>query len=243
MAQWDYSWKSAGKRVEMELDLSRLRLPEPAEYTGGMGIRIENTGEKIQAVTINGQPHVAFGERIIILPNLNRGANRIAATLGPGSSQAAHLTYVSKRMPFARKKGKDLEFRLLAKSKARFSLYTSQPAVLLNADWQEWNRKGDHQLNGHVTSDRTLVLTRAKRAGFGITQAGLPIAGLRETPARISLTLESAGGDANTLRFRSARAPKRSTLGDRPVQVSRYGSDFEISLPQFRGKAELHIEF
>lgn len=59
-----------------------------------------------------------------------------------------------------------------AKSKARFSLRMREPAILLNADWQEWDRKGDHQLNGYVTSDRTLVLKRTKRKGFGGRRAG-----------------------------------------------------------------------
>jgi hypothetical protein len=243
MAQWDYSWKSEGNRIEMDLDLAPLRLPETAEYTGGMGIRIENTGEQIQSVSINGQPHFAFAGRLVILPNLRKGVNRIAVTLGPEEPPAAHVTYVSKRMPTIQKTGENLEFRLLTKSKARFSLSTAQPAVLLNADWQEWDRKLDHQLNGYVTSDRTLVLAKAKRTGFALTRATLPVTAFQETASGISLTLGSAVDGASALWFRATKPPKTITLAGRALRSAKVGLDYEVPLPEVQAKSELRIEF
>jgi hypothetical protein len=241
MAQLEYSWKSEGNRVEMELDTSHLRLPQTFDFLPGMGIRIENTGQKIQSVTINGQPHFAFADSMVILPALNKGINRIAVTLGPVTAAGPHITYVSKRMPIVRKKGADIEFQMITKAKGRFSAHLDHPSVLLHADWQEYDRKGDQQLNGYVMSDRTLVLTDIK--GFGVTRATLPIASAKGAASKVTLALDSNSAAGNSLRFRAAKAPRQVTMAGQTLQAAASGADYEVTLPEFRDHADLNIEF
>ena len=243
MAQWDYSWKSDGKTIEMNLDSAGLRLADTVHYTGGMGIRLENTTDKIQSVSINGQPHFAFDDHLVILPNLNKGVNRIVITLGPNGSQSAHLVYVSKRMPSIREQGDSLEVNIVAKTKARFAFYLNEPGVLLDADWQEWNRKGDHRLDGYVTSDRSLVLKRAKRTGFSIASSTVRISDFKEGPSAVTLLLENSGGNGAVLRFRSQRLAKEAWLGEKSLNLARHASESEVTLPAFDGRAELKIAF
>ncbi|MCB0315927.1 MAG: hypothetical protein KDH84_22180, partial [Calditrichaeota bacterium] len=175
MAQWNYGWTSSGNKLEMRLDLSAVHLDEVADFTGGMGIKIENSGDYIQKVTINGVPHRAFHDRVVILPNLAKGPNIIKVELGPLPPQMSHLRFVSKRMPAIRETAGGLEVELLTKSKAKFAFYAAEPCVLLNADWQEWNRQNNRILNGYVTSDRSVLLKLLTKTDFRITRANLPV--------------------------------------------------------------------
>ncbi|HEX9652466.1 MAG TPA: hypothetical protein VGA99_02045, partial [bacterium] len=43
MAQWDYSWTVMNDKVDIMLDLSHVRLDTIPYFTGGMGLKIENT--------------------------------------------------------------------------------------------------------------------------------------------------------------------------------------------------------
>jgi hypothetical protein len=70
-----------------------------------------------------------------------------------------------------------------------------------------------------------------------------PIAGIREAGSRIVLAVEGAGDAGQAVRLRSTGTPKRATLGGRPVEIARAGTDFELTLPAFRGRAELDVEF
>jgi hypothetical protein len=98
MAQWDYSWKATDDGIEMMLDLSRLRRNDTAESVGRMGIRVENTRKFIQSVLIDGRVHLAFDDRLLILPNLAPGKKHtITSKLGSHPTSVPHrLTYRSK---------------------------------------------------------------------------------------------------------------------------------------------------
>ena len=238
LAQWDYSWQADDSRVDLTLDMSGLRKEEIAQFTGGMGIRIDNTADPIQSVTIDGQPHLAFSDHTVILPNLAKGLHKLSLTLGPLPSNATRLTYVSKRMPAVRQQADGLAVELLARSKARMSFHTDTPAVLVGADFQEWNRKGDRQLDAWVMSDRTVVLRKAARTGFGIVQASVRVLDFRDTASAVNLTLEGPSADS-PLRFTAGRAPKRILVNGKPVQAP----DSEIMVPQARGKVHVQVEF
>ncbi len=238
LAQWDYSWQADESRVDLTLDMSGLRRDEVAQFTGGMGIRIDNTLDSIQSVTIDGLPHHAYSDHVVILPNLAKGAHKLSVTMGPRPSNATRLTYVSKRMPSVRRQADGLAVDLLTRSKARMSFYTASPAVLVGADFQEWNRKGDRQLEAWVTSDRTVILREAARTGFGILQTSARVLDFRETPSTVNLTLEGPGADS-LLRFTARRTPRRILLGGKPVPAS----DSEIMVPQARGEVHLELQF
>jgi len=60
-------------------------------------------------------------------------------------------------MPSIASREDGIAVELLAKAKARMAFYSEAPAVLVGADYQEWNRRGDHELDAFVMSDRTAV--------------------------------------------------------------------------------------
>ena len=57
-------------------------------------------------------------------------------------------------MPSVKKSNLRLDAQILTKSKAKFSFKVKKPFILLNSDFQEWNREGDSILKGYVTTDR-----------------------------------------------------------------------------------------
>jgi hypothetical protein len=141
-------------------------------------------------------------------------------------------------MPAVRQQADGLAVELLAKSKARMSFHTDAPAVLVGADFQEWNRNGNRQLDAWVLSDRTVVLRKAVRTGFGILQASMRVLDFRETRSTVNLTLEGPGADS-PLRFTAGRTPKHIFIDGKPVPAP----NSEIMVPQARGKVQLEVEF
>ena len=73
-----------------------------------------------------------------------------------------------------------MTFNVKAKSKARFAIAAAEPAIALNADWQEWNDNDSH-IKGFVRSDRRIELVKISSAGFHLTRANLPILAVKET--------------------------------------------------------------
>jgi hypothetical protein len=65
----------------------------------------------------------------------------------------------------------------------------------------------------------------------------------RYAGSRIVLAVEGAGDAGQAVRLRSTGTPKRATLGGGPVEIARAGTDFELTLAAFRGRAELEVEF
>lgn len=243
MAQWNYRWRSEGNQIEMDLDLSGVLLDTIPHFTGGMGIKIENTTDLIQKVTINGKPHFAFDEQVIILPNLKKGVNKIVATLGPHAAPEARLTYISKRMPAIEKKGETIEVQVISKTKARCSFFAPEAAVVLNADWQEWNRAGDRMLNASVNSDRKLVLKKIGGTEFTLTRAAARIVDYKGEASRVILKLQANTQPEAAIHFRSAHAPKKVMLGNQQLEIVKSERDFCVKLPDFTGQADLIIGF
>lgn len=244
MAQWDYSWKTAGDRLELQLDLSAARLDTIPYFTGGMGIRIENTAKYIQSVAVNGASHPAFSDRTVILPNLQRGRNEIQIILAAHPSPETRLIYTSKRMPAIRSVAEGLEVELLTRSKARFSFYVEEPFVLFHADWQEWDRKGDRVLSGYVTSDRAIVLRKLAGGDFRITGATLPLLDFQQTGSAATLTLQSNRDQAERIvEFRSARPPVKILLEGREIPFQKLPGAYRAALPEWEGNAALKISF
>ena len=237
MAQWSYSWHSANNRVEIRLNLPR----ELGEFTGGMGIRIENTTDRIQGVAINGKEHYAFRDKLVILPNLSQAENSIVIRLGPYGSPQTRLTFVSKRMPTIEQTREGLETKILTKSKGKFSFKVGEPFILLNADWQEWNRKGDSMLNGYVTSDRRLLLRKTDKSGFIVSKATVPILGFKESQESVTLLLGRRDGSDRRLHFRCANRPAKVLFNGQALAYSSDGRDYQVALPELSERPELKI--
>ncbi len=242
MAQWDYRWSADDEKMAVVLDLSPVRTDTVPFFTGGMGLRIENTGRCIQAVMINGREHWAFSDRTVILPNLVKGRNTLEITLGPDPFRGPHLTYVSKRMPDIRKTAAGLEFTILTKCRARFDVYMEESFVLVNADRQEWNRKGDNLLRGTVDSDRKPVLRKIKNRAFSLCLCTVPVTDFRESGSNITMALGRGKEAGQTVVFRSPNPPRKVSLNSGNLDVVRKGDRCWIALPDFGDQAELRIE-
>ena len=243
MAQWNYSWKASDEGIEMTLDLSSLRRVDTAESLGGMAIRIENTRKFIQSVLIDGRVHPAFDDRLLILPNLAQGKmHTIIVKLGAQPASAPHLTYVSKQMTEATPTPRGLAFNVKAKAKARFAVAVAEPAVVLNADWQEWDDSDGH-IKGFVRSDRRIELANVSLSGFHITRANLPILAVNEKPGSLALRLAGPGQSAPRVSFRSDRKLHRATLGGQDLKFAEVGRAYELELPLFPNNTELILYF
>jgi hypothetical protein len=243
MAQWNYSWKASDDTIEMTLDLSSLRRNDTAEALGGIGIRVENTRKFIQSVLINGSMHPAFDDRLLILPNLASGKKHsITVKLGAQPTTAPHLTYVSKLMTDATPTPTGLAFNVKAKAKARFAVAVAEPAIALNADWQEWDSSDGH-IKGFVRSDRRIELIRVSTSGFHLTRANLPILAVKEDPGMLALRLASPGQEPPQFSLRSDQRLGRATLGGQDLKITNIGRRYQLELPPFTKESELILYF
>jgi len=243
MAQGDYTWESVGNELVMNLDLSKVLLETVLEYTGGMGIRLNNTHFMIQQVFIDGQEHFAYNEDVIILPNLINPSAEIKIVLGETSSIVPHLQYVSKRMPEIKKNGSDLTVTLLTKSNARFGFYAPPGFIVMNADWFEWNRRGKNRLNGYVTSDRTITLKQLKTQSLIFHQSDYLISNVKETESEIILTLPQEKEKQDKLiRFSSANEVQSIQLNNQPIEAKRDRDHYILKLNLMNGENKLSIK-
>ena len=95
-----------------------------------------------------------------------------------------------------------LAFKVRAKAKARFAVAVAGPAVVLNADWQEWDDSNGH-IKGFVRSDRRIELVKVSASGFHLTRANLPILAVKENPGTLALRLGASGSEAPQVSLRS----------------------------------------
>ena len=242
MAQSDYSWKSTGNELVLNLDLSRVHLKSILDYTGGMGIRINHTNMIIQRVTIDGHEHDAFSENVVILPNLDKPTAEIKITLGMELPKKPHLQYISKRMPTIGKNDGDLMVTLLTKNKGRFGFYAPPGYVVMNADWFEWNRKGNSRLNGYVISDRTITLKKLNLEGFTICYSELLISDIKENGSEIILTMPQDQEQHNKLfRFSSVNNVRSIQLNNQVNEPKKNGDQYILNLDLSKGENKLVI--
>ena len=243
MAQWNYSWKASDNSIEMTLDLSSLRLNDTAESLGGMGIRVENTRQFIHSVLIDGRVHPAFDDHLLILPNLTPGKKHsITIKLGAQPTTAPHLTYLSKQMTEAAPTPTGLAFYVKAKSKARFSIAVAQPAIVLNADWQEWDDSNGH-IKGFVRSDRRIELVQVQTSGFHLTRASAPILAVKENPETTALRLAAPSPEPALIGLRSDQQLRRATLAGQDLKITNIGRTYEVELPPYTKESDLILYF
>jgi hypothetical protein len=243
MAQWNYRWKSSGNNLELTIDFSRALTDTLPFFTGGMGIKIDNTNQYIQKVIINGKDHWAFNERVVILPNLKKGTNSIMISLGAIRCNDQRLIYVSSLMPEVRKRGDDLEVAVLTKSKARVKFYSHSPVVLINSDAQEWNRNGNSLLSAYVNSDRTISLRKLDGSQFLLNNSTVPIKDLKQSKGGVSLTIAPAIENVREIIFQSQKAPAKVTFGTQNLEVIKGYVEYKVVLPEYSTTTDLTISF
>ncbi len=238
MANWDFQWTYDDNTITLELLLTDTDL---VDYTGGMGINIENTSKYIQEVIINEEPHYAYQDRLVILPNLKAGKNVIQVFLGGNQSTEPHLTYISKRLASIEIVDNLLKFNTITKSKSRFSLFVDELGILLNADFQEWNRQGDKIVNAYVNSDRTIVLKTYPGSDFQLKYCNATVTDFNQDDMNVSMTLTSSTGDAHTVYFASSKSPKKVRFDDVSLPIETQGANYRVDLPRFDRPATLNI--
>ncbi|HOZ20886.1 MAG TPA: hypothetical protein PLO28_03820 [bacterium] len=243
MARWNYRWSTSGEKIVLELDLSEVGSDELASFAGGMGVSIENAGGCIQEVTINGKPHDAFRDRLVILPDLGKGVNRIEVTMGAQKPARPRLTYISQHMASLLRTGDQWQLPIVTKNRTRFRWQVPAGYALLHADAQEWDRLGDGSLYGHADSDRTVVLQKLDDERFAISRATLPVEKVISEKKRARILVRSNGRDENTFSFRAGSAPQKITFQNQPAAASLSGKEQIITLPKFDGEAEIQIQF
>ncbi|NUO82350.1 hypothetical protein HUU05_19930, partial [candidate division KSB1 bacterium] len=205
-------------------------------------IRIENTRAQIQKVRINGEPHAAFNDQVVILPNLQKGLNTIEVMLDKNISEQPRLTYISKRMLAIHTQGDSLIVQIQTKAKAKFDFFIPYPFVLLHADAQEWNRNGGDLVQGFVLSDRRLVLKPSRFNAFVISRASLPITNFKEEASVLTLSLRKGAG-ADSIWFQCAKPPQRLTFNNQPLRFQKVSNEYRVTLPDFVEQAKVTIAF
>ena len=244
LAQWNYKWKTKESEIEIELDLSNVLLDTIPYYIGGMGLRIENTNKKIDKVYINGQDHPAFTDNLIILPNLKKDLNTLHVWLADKPSSSSRLVFTSKRMPKITKNSGGIITEVVTNSKAKIAYYSEVPVILINADYQEWNRKDDNILLAYVNSDRSLELRILKGKEWVLNNADITILDIKEKNSSVVLTL-SAKDKPSSLCFTSVRNPVYIKLNEQEIIFEKNEKDhnYQVNIPPFSDKATLLIKY
>jgi hypothetical protein len=242
MAQWNYNWESDTDELTITIDFSQTTLETIPEYTGGMGIKIENTSKFIQNVYVNDVLYPGFNNRVVILPNLKAAKNTIRILLGPNPSTQPRLTFISKKMPVLNQLEKTIVVEVRTKSKAKMSFYAPDSYILLNADWQEWNRTGDQLLRAFVTSDRKISLTPLIHDLFVLRETDLRIDSIEEDEKSVTFSVRAGTGNKRIIRFNSEQPPKEILLNDEKIEYMQKRG-YEIKLPKFKDSGQLTISF
>jgi hypothetical protein len=242
MAQWDYDWRAEKDRLCMTLDLTRVNLDTMPRFTGGMGIAIENSPQTIQNVLIDGQPHEAFGDRLVILPNLSKSRHTLEIRLGDHPAAQPRLVYVSQLMPYCRRTGDGLELALVTRNKARFRFHAPPGYVLLNADYQVRDPLFTDRLSGFVTSDRKVFLNKIPGSSFSVYKSTLAIESIKCEQNKVTLKMKNNGCEFNQFWFRASSVPKSVRCGDRSVPWIESGSTYQMTTPRMEKDEEIVIQ-
>jgi hypothetical protein len=135
-----------------------------------------------------------------------------------------------------------LAFNIKTKSKARFAVAVTEPAVVLNADWQEWDDSNGH-IKGFLRSNRRIELVKVSTSGFHLTRANLPILTVNEKPGRLVLRLATPGPEPPRVSLGSDQQLRRATLGGEDLKITNIGRTYELEFPPFTKESELILYF
>lgn len=241
MAQADYQWSVNDDVIKLKLDLSAVSLDSVQNYTGGMGIRINNSSKYISKVTINGAEHFAFNKDVVILPNLNNNVADISITLGDAPAVEPVLNYVSKRLPFINKTDEGLSFEILTKSYAKYSLYSQGNFILLNSDGFRRKESEQNVIEGYVNSDRKVELRKINTDKIKFKSAAVEISDIILKGNNLVLKLRNENiNNKPQLSFNSNQIDK-IVFDNTEIKTTSVSYNNMISFPPFTGEKELTI--
>jgi len=242
LAQWNYNWSVKNDTMEITMNLSAVQNDSIGKYTAGMGLRIENTRKVINHVLIDDNQYYGFDDHHIILPVFNPGINNIKIYLSDKSCEQSRLTYISKRFRDIEKKQNDLVVNVLTKSKAKFSFFTQQPSIILNADWQKYSQILPDIIKGYVSSNRQLIL-RETGANFSLVESSYRITDFERRGENLQFQIETNQSDEKVFCFKTARIPKSATIASDKLSIQLKNNQYYLQIPDFEYKNQLSIQF
>ena len=243
MAQSNYDWSVDGNEINFKLDMSGVGLDSAFQYTGGMGVRINNSFKKINKVFINGEEHFAFNNELVILPNLPETTADIKIILSDSENTEPHLTYISKRLHHIEKTEDGLEFNTLTKSKTKFTLEATEGYLLLNANEFNYSSKHSNQIDGYVNSDRNITMKKIKLEDFAIIKSSIRISDYSEKENEIIFKIVNSDSSYYTqFQFKSTNEIKQVLIDNAEVKVNREGTKYSVEILPFEGEKELIIK-
>lgn len=243
MAQSNYDWYVEDNEINIKLDIGSVALDSAFLYTGGMGIRINNTSKMISKVLINGSEHFAFNDNLVILPNLYGTTADIKIVLADVKNIGPHLTYISKRMPAIEKNETELHLNILTKIKAKFTFHAPNDYLLLNADGFNYSLSNPNEINGYVNSDRAVRLKKINSNGFSISNCTVLISDFLENGKDIVLKINSSNSlDSNQFHFKSTKEINQVLLDSKEMKMNKEGNRYSMVIDQFEGEKELTIK-
>ena len=242
MAQSNYSWSVNGDELNFKFDISNLGLDSANLYTGGMGIRINNTSKKISKVFIDNTEHFAFYDNLVILPNIAGSSVDIKIILADETSVEPHLTYISKRMTQIDKSNNELALNVLTKSKAKFTFNAPGGYLLLNADGFYYGSKNPNELNGYVNTDRTVKLKKLNSKKIFILNSTITISDITEKENTVILKLKGLGTDSYQMQFKSKEGINKILLDSDELNITSKDNKYIINIDPFEGEKDLSIK-
>lgn len=243
MAQSNYDWSVEGNEINLKLDLRSVGLDSAFLFTGGMGIRINNSFKKINKVFIDGKEHFAFSSELVILPNLSGMTTDIKIILADNENIEPHLTYISKRMSLIDKNEDGLQLTTLTKSKAKFSFRAPEGYLLINADGFNYSLNNPNEINGYVNSERSITLKKIKLNDFSVIKSTVRIQDYSENENEITLKILSPfPSDSAQIQFKSTKEIKQILLDNTEVNVNGDSNKYSIEIIPFEGEKEIIIK-
>lgn len=241
MAQSNYSWSVNGDELHFKFDISNLGLDSANLYTGGMGIRINNSSKKISKVFINNIEHFAFNDNLVILPNIPGSVADIKIILASETSIEPHLTYVSKRMTQLEKNEDGLNLNVLTKSKAKFTFSAPGGYLLLNADGFNYSYTSPNEICGYTNTDRLVSLKKIKSNKFSLLSSTINISDITEKENTVILKLKSTAADSYQMQFKSKEGINKILLNSDELNITSKDNKYIINIDPFEGEKELSI--
>lgn len=241
MSQADYQWSESEDVINIKLDLQTVGLDSVQNYTGGLGIRVNNSHKFINRVDINGKNHYAFSRDVVILPNLLTKTADITITLGDTPPDEPRLNYISKRLPLIHKTDEGLSFEVLTKSYAKFNLHSKDNCILINSDGFRAKEKEQNVLEGYVNSDRKVELKKINTDKIKFNSATLKISDIILNGNNLLIKLSNGiNKNENELSFASELISKIEFDGAEIKTISE-NNIHRVSLAPFEGEKELII--
>jgi hypothetical protein len=222
----------SGDTVTVSIDYTNV----PSKYRGyvaGMGLRINDAGQPISSVTVDGVDHPAFTDNTVILPAASGTTQQVVVQLGAAPTHP-RLSFISKPMSAVSVSGDELTVSWDAAGLFRKACVTGpEGTVLLGAPAYQRAASDDICALVAHTSDVTSFTTTVVDSGnhyFFVDHGDRVIESASIAGDTITLTFPA--GDAGSVTLGTGGPPKRVELDGEKVSASWNEGTFEVAIPK-----------